>query len=183
MATVAEVPTEWTEYTFDIPKGAKYFAIRCTSNDKFIFLVDDVTYTPAGTPSDLAIVGYNVYRDGIKLNAEPVEEPNYTDATVTDGEHTYAVTVVYDKGESKISNIVTISVTNGINGIAANAAKISVSKQTITVTNAEGENVSIYTMDGKTVYNAEGATVTNIRVENGVYIVKVGNNTVKTVVK
>lgn len=183
VATVAEVPTDWTEYTFDIPEGAKYFAIRCTSNDKFIFLVDDVTYTPAGTPSDLAIVGYNVYRDGIKLNAEPVEEPNYTDATVTDGEHTYAVTVVYDKGESKISNIVTISVTNGINGIAANAAKISVSKQTITVTNAEGENVSIYTMDGKTVYNAEGATVTNIRVENGVYIVKVGNNTVKTVVK
>ncbi|NPD91277.1 CARDB domain-containing protein [Xylanibacter muris] len=181
--TAEVVPAEWTEYTAELPAGAKYFAIRSCAVSSFMLMIDDVTYETSSVPTDLAIVGYNIYRDGVKLNANPVEEAKYNDTDVTEGEHQYAVTVVYDKGESKISDIITVSVANGINGIAANAANISVSKQTITVTNAEGENVSVHTMDGKTVYNAEGATVTNIRVENGVYIVKVGKNVVKTVVK
>lgn len=117
---VAEVPVDWTEYTFNVPAGAKYFAIRCTSADQFIFLVDDVTYTPAGaSAADLSLIGYNIYRDGVKLNAEPVGETSYTDATATDGEHSYVVTVVYDKGESAASNIVEISVLSGISSVSA----------------------------------------------------------------
>ncbi len=117
---VAEVPTDWTEYSFDVPAGAKYFAIRCTSADQFIFLVDDVTYIPAGASAvDLSLVGYNIYRDGVKLNAEPVAETGYTDADVTAGEHSYAVTVVYDKGESAASNIFTIGVISGISSVSA----------------------------------------------------------------
>ncbi len=117
--TVAEVPVDWTEYMFDVPAGAKYFAIRCTSDDKFIFLVDDVTYTPAGaSAADLSLVGYNIYRDGVKLNAEPVAETSYTDAVGTVGEYSYVVTVVYDKGESAASNILTLSVTSGISSIS-----------------------------------------------------------------
>ena len=36
--------TTWTEYSVDLPEGAKYFAIRHTSNDKYGLMVDDVTY-------------------------------------------------------------------------------------------------------------------------------------------
>ncbi|MCM1079389.1 MAG: hypothetical protein NC116_06695 [Clostridium sp.] len=178
------VPDEWTEYTFDVPEGAKYFAIRCTSDDKFIFLVDDVTYIPAGASAgDLSLVGYNVYRDGEKINSEPVEETEYIDADAAEGVHSYVVTVIYDKGESKVSNVVTISVSTGIAGIATKATKVSVNGKTITVADAEGENVGIYTADGKTVYNGAGSAETNVRVENGVYIVRVGRNITKTVVK
>ncbi|MDE6353789.1 MAG: hypothetical protein K2L56_01810, partial [Prevotella sp.] len=117
--TVAAVPVDWTEYMFDVPAGAKYFAIRCTSDDRFIFLVDDVTYIPAGvSAADLSLVGYNIYRDGVKLNAEPVAETSYTDADAANGEHSYVVTVVYDKGESAASNILTLSVTSGISSIS-----------------------------------------------------------------
>lgn len=178
------VPGEWTEYTAELPAGAKYFAIRSCASSSFMLMIDDVTYEMTDVPSDLAIVGYNIYRDGVKLNAEPVEEANYTDATATEGEHLYAVTVVYDKGESKISNVFTITVASGINDIAAGkASKISVGNNTITVANAEGQGVAVYTADGKTVYNAAGKALTSIHVEKGMYIVRVGKETMKVVVR
>lgn len=182
---VDAVPTDWTEYTYNIPAGAKYFAIRCTSNDRFIFQVDDVTYIPAGASAgDLSLVGYNIYRDGVKINEAPVEETTYTDAAVTDGEHSYVVTVVYDKGESKASNVVVINFTaTGINDIAAKASNISIDNNAITIANAEGLNVSVYTADGKAVYNAAGSSLTTIPVKRGMYIVKVGKETLKAVVK
>ncbi|MBO5181953.1 MAG: hypothetical protein J6B92_08715 [Paraprevotella sp.] len=178
-----EVPAEWTEFTAELPEGAKYFAIRSCASGSFMLLVDDVTYEITEVPADLSIAGYNVYRDGVKLNAEPVEETTYTDADAAAGEHAYVVTVVYTQGESKASNVATVSVGTGIESMAAKASKVSVSRQTITVANAEGQEVSIYTADGKTVYKAAGQALTSIRVESGVYVVKVGKTTMKAVVK
>lgn len=117
--SIAVVPGEWTEVTAELPAGAKYFAIRSCAADGFMLMIDDVTYeTNGGVPTDLSLVGYNIYRDGVKLNAEPVGETSYTDATATDGEHSYVVTVVYDKGESAASNIVTLSVLSGISSVS-----------------------------------------------------------------
>lgn len=112
------VPGEWTEYTAQLPAGAKYFAIRSCAASNFMLMVDDVTYEMYQGFGDLSLVGYNIYRDGVKLNAEPVAEPSYTDADVTAGEHSYAVTVVYDKGESAASNIFTIGVISGISSVS-----------------------------------------------------------------
>ena len=36
--------TTWTQYSANLPEGAKYFAIRHTSNDKYGIMVDDVKY-------------------------------------------------------------------------------------------------------------------------------------------
>ena len=36
--------TTWTEYSATLPAGAKYFAIRHTSNDIYGMMIDDVTY-------------------------------------------------------------------------------------------------------------------------------------------
>ena len=117
--SIAVVPGEWTEVTAELPAGAKYFAIRSCAADGFMLMIDDVTYeTNGGVPTDLSLIGYNIYRDGVKLNAEPVGETRYTDATATDGEHSYVVTVVYDKGESAASNIVTLSVLSGISSVS-----------------------------------------------------------------
>lgn len=41
--TVNVNSTEWTEYTFNIPAGAKHVAINCASNDVFALFIDDVT--------------------------------------------------------------------------------------------------------------------------------------------
>ena len=181
---VAEVPEDWTEFTFDVPAGAKYFAIRCTSADRFIFLVDDVTYTPAGlSADDLSLVGYNIYRDGVKLNSEPVAETSFADGYMPDGIYNYVVTVVYDKGESAASNVFTIGVVDGISSVINASAKVSAAGRVITVAGAEGEQVSICTVDGKTIFDGKAADVTRVSVNGGVYIVKVGNTVTKAVVK
>ena len=184
LEAVDNVPEEWTEYSYDLPAGAKYFAIRCTSNDKFIFLVDDVTYIPANAAQqELALVGYNIYRDGEKINAEPVAETTYIDKTASEGTHTYVVTVVYDKGESKISNEVTIEVTSGINAITGKNVTISSGKNVINVANAEGMNVLVTGADGKTIFEGKGKENATVNVPSGIYVVKVGDTVVKTIVK
>ena len=41
--------TDWTEYTYDIPAGATYVAINCTSDDIFALFIDDVTISAEST--------------------------------------------------------------------------------------------------------------------------------------
>lgn len=112
------VPGEWTEYTAQLPAGAKYFAIRSCATSSFMLMVDDVTYEAYESFGDLSLVGYNIYRDGVKLNREPVAEPSFADGYMPDGTYNYVVTVVYDKGESVASNVFTIGVVDGISSVA-----------------------------------------------------------------
>ena len=70
---------------------------------------------PSSLKAPLAInelVGYNVYRNAVKINAEVVAELTYTDMEVPIGSFEYYVTAVYSGGESDPSNIVTIIVTD-----------------------------------------------------------------------
>lgn len=134
IATVENVPQDWTEYNYNLPEGAKYFAIKNVSNDKFFLFVDDVTYEAGSVSAELDLVGYNVYRDGEIINAEPVADTEYVDAEAEKGAHTYVVTTVYEQGESKPSN--EAAVTLSIGSIANDALKI------------EGD---IYSIDGKLI--------------------------------
>lgn len=47
--TVNVSSVEWTEYTFNIPAGAKRVAINCTSDDVFALFIDDVTIDGTAT--------------------------------------------------------------------------------------------------------------------------------------
>lgn len=102
-----ECPSWWVNYRIALPEGSKYFAIRYVSNNVYFFMVDDVTFIPAGTPRQLEFKGYNVYRNAMRLNAAPVAETRFT-ADAAEGENRYYVTAVYDRGESLGSNVVTL---------------------------------------------------------------------------
>ncbi|MDE7443104.1 MAG: choice-of-anchor J domain-containing protein, partial [Muribaculaceae bacterium] len=101
------VPGAWTKYEYEIPSGALYFAIRCVSDKCFFMMIDDITYTPA-VVDDAVLVGYNVYRNGIKLNDEPVKTTSYADNSA-DANAVNVVTAVYTEGESRPSNAVTLN--------------------------------------------------------------------------
>jgi len=60
--------------------------------------------------SNRALIGYNVYRNGVAI-ANLVTETIYTDANLDNGTYTYYVTAVYDNGESGPSNIVEVQIT------------------------------------------------------------------------
>lgn len=108
------VPKAWTEYSVDLPAGAKYFAIRCVTTNQYMLKVDDVTYMPVGAVSTLALTGYNVYRDGEFVAT--TTEPSFADTEAAEGSHKYVVTAVYNRGESMPSNEVSAD-RSGIAGV------------------------------------------------------------------
>ena len=118
-----ELPDEWTLITVDLPEGARRFAIRACATDAFMLMVDDIHYSPEGAVCSTTVEGYNIYRDGEKVNAEPVTETSFTDTEAPAGTHTYVVTIVYNKGESAPSNTVVV-VTTSIGNISVDAAPV-----------------------------------------------------------
>lgn len=184
------VPGDWTLYEVALPAGAKHFAINSCATGSFMLMVDDVTYVPSdggsGETGTLELQGYNVYRDGVKINDALVEEAEYLDTNVVEGEeYTYVVTAVYTTyGESAISNEVTITCTiSGVNGIADGAVAVSVDGSNIVVLNALGQNVTVSSVNGAVIFNGKGEARTVVAVGNGVYVVKAGNLVKKVVVK
>ena len=67
--------------------------------------LDDIRFSPAGTPIELELKGYNVYCNDRKLNDAPISATTFTAATDNDSDR-FFITAVYDRGESAASNIV-----------------------------------------------------------------------------
>ncbi|MBQ9645550.1 MAG: hypothetical protein IJV24_04205, partial [Prevotella sp.] len=91
----------WHEESFDVPEGARYFAIRhnteLTETDggdtaPSFFGLDDITYEIMSG----VVAGFRIYRDGELIAT--TREPRFTDDAATMGQHLYQVTVVYEDG-------------------------------------------------------------------------------------
>lgn len=182
---VEGVPGDWTMYTVDLPEGAKYFAIHSFATDSYMLMIDDVTYTPAVLAATLQIAGYNVYRDGVKINSELVYECEYIDNNVVeDTQYSYIVTVVYtEKGESKPSNEVVVLTPSGVDSVLSGEISIKAIDSKVVVSNAEGRDIVVSAANGSVVYRGIGQSKTEIALPGGVYIVKAGNKVVKVIVK
>lgn len=63
---------------------------------------------PAVKSAKAELEGYNVYRNGAKVNAATITETTYTE-TVEPGMYTYFVKAVYDEGESAATQSITLS--------------------------------------------------------------------------
>lgn len=116
----------WTEVKVDVPEGTRYFAIHhnTSSDQAFIFMIDDITYESSTGP-----VSYNIYRDGEYLsNSIKLESGDI----VWDGtDHNYSVTAVYADGSE--SEPTSIKVTTVIQKVGANGEIL----------------YDVYTIDGK----------------------------------
>lgn len=181
--TFKDISDQWTEYTVDLPEGALRFAVRGISNDCYMLTVDDITFIPASaTPDELTVIGYNIYRDKTLVNESPVAETSYVDTQVPAGVHSYQVSVVYDKGESALSDAASAE-TSSISAIGTSSVTIAAGDGSIIVGNAAGMEIFVYTPDGKTVASATGSARTEIAVAPGLYVVKAGATVAKVAVR
>lgn len=176
------VSEDWTEYKAALPEGAKYFAIRQTSDDTYALYIDDITFEAAAACEGLELIGYNVYRDGTRINDETVTDNWFIDRTIMSGSTEYRVSAVYNQGESRLSN--GFSLISGIDGIASSAVSISAGEGFISIIGAEGKHISICNVAGMTVYADDEATA-NVRVNAapGIYIVEAAGSVAKVSVK
>lgn len=176
-------PVQWYEEKVTLPEGARYFAIRCVSEDAYIFMVDDISfYASDSYTGELSLMGYNVYRDDVCLTAEPIMELEYTDTPDDTAFHNYAVTVVYDKGESAYSNILRIS-TLAVDGISADSVSVTGGHGNIVIAGAADMQVAVYAADGRTVTSFTGTGRDEVSVAAGVYVVSAGKKSCKVIVR
>ena len=178
-------PDSWQKIEVELPEGAKYFAIRNVSQwSNSQFFVDNVNFVAAGAePIQLKLKGYNIYRNGVKINDELVTEAGFTDLNPGEGDVSYYVSAVYDAGESSVSNEAVITVVTNVRGVVM-LSTVKTLPHAISISHAEGLPVAIYAASGATVFQGRG-TADNLKVSvaSGVYVVKVGDKSVKVLVK
>lgn len=155
--TLSTEGANWKEISVFVPKGTKYFAIHQTtpSANTYLFGIDDVTYEAGTECVDDQVVGYNVYRDGVKIGSVSGQDLAFSDDAL-EGDHYYNVTVVFKDAQG-----------NTTESAFSNTATISTSIEAIE--NAiQASSYNVYTLDGKAVMlNAKSLK----GLQKGVYIV------------
>ncbi len=178
---VDNIPNVWTDYSVELPEGALHFAIRYNAAELFMLMIDDINFT-AGTRADnLNLLGYNVYRDGDKLNSQTIETLSFVDTSVSEKESVYAVTAVYEYGES--APIYATVENSGIMNPHDIDAVIFAKDNNIIIKNASGSKAIVSTPDGKIVFSGICESETIINVATGIYIVNAGNRSIKVIIK
>ena len=174
----------WVKYSYTLPEAAKYFAIHYVGNEQFALFIDDIQYESL-TPMLLELQGFKVYRNNKLITSSVVEDLVYTDNTkLEDGKaYTYRVSTVYDKGESALSNEVTVIGTSGINDVN-HLSMVFAADNNIFIKNAEGKNVTVSAVNGINFYQGVAeSNLVSVALEDGVYIVTIDGATTKVVVK
>lgn len=146
----------WSSFSAQLPDGANYFAIRCTtkSDNAYCLLLDDISYYSGFGK----LQGYNVYRNGELVEHLDANATSYTlqyDPTAPPTR--YSVSAVYTGGESPAAS--SDECQTAINGITVDAL----------------HPVDVYTVDGKLVMkNATSLQMLKrgVYVINGVKVVK-----------
>lgn len=186
----AEAAIDWERVEVTVPDDARYIAIRYTASDCLGIMVDDITYTSA--LYGLKIAGYNVFRNGEKINDVLLTEPSYTDYDVRPGtDYEYAVSVVYNLGESVATEPLEIRTAgSGVDDVTNTGVIVLAEQGHVIVRSPEGADVSVWGLDGKQagskIIGEDGGTV-SIPVAPGLCLVRVvtaaGVETVKVVVR
>ena len=163
-----ETSSQWQQYFVVLPEGARYFAIRCTSDNTFMMLVDDASFVGAGEPRQIQLKGYNVYRNGERLNAAPVSTRSFVASRSGDADtDMFVVTTVYDAGESAVSNVVEVG-NSGISSVEGAVISAVVDGRDIVV-NGDVSSVEVFGVDGRSLYSGVSKRVAVASA--GVYIV------------
>ena len=169
LMTENKIRNKWKEYQVELPEGTKYFAIRVTSRFQQMLMLDDITYeSGVGT-----IIGFNIYRDGQNIATVDAQTTIFKDNTADKGNHNYTVTVIYDEGESRMSN--SVSAVTSLKDNAKAETIVRTIPGHIVISNSSGQKVAVFAASGKQVFSGSGQQNLLIPMMRNTYVVKVGN--------
>lgn len=175
------VPAQWTKLEFEVPAGTRHVALHSTSLCQSLLMVDDFELNN-GSFIETEIIGYNIYRDKVKLNAQPVTSLTFTDNADGDS-HIYSVSAVYDRGEGRISAPASVA-SSGIGSTVAGDIKVTSQRGSILVSGAEGLLIRVFDVAGRSIASVIGShAITRFDVEPGIYIVDIRGRSTKILVK
>lgn len=185
---VTDKSSSWNEYTFTLPENAKYFAIHVFddgSSTSNAMAIDDIKFQPGSV--QLVHTGYNVYRDEKMIaTIDDKAVVTFTDTQLVDStsEYSYAVSALYETGESLASDVLKLSnPVIGIEDIIGNQSVVT-NDGILKVTGFAGKQLNVYNVSGQAVVaKAIANDVETVALSNGVYIVSIANKNFKVVIK
>ena len=132
--------TNWQKVSVDLPKGVKYFAIHqnTPAATAFCFGVDDITYEIGAECANDEVIGYNVYRNGVKIASVGGSTLAYTDTDAAESSY-YNVTILFRDNNGNVTE-----------SSFSNTATIATSVETIEAM-AGASVYNVYTLDGTAV--------------------------------
>ena len=139
-----ELPGTWQQYSYYLPEGTRYFAINCVSDGAFAMFVDDLTFNDLTVPT-WELDHYNIYLNGEKIGETT---DNSYQGNVTDEKGEYTVKAIFDRGESPMSESITLRATG------------------VSLTEADNSEVRYFDVNGFEVKNPQPGSIL-IRVEGG----------------
>ncbi len=135
-----------------------------------------------------SLLGYNVYRDDVKINTDLILVTEYIDPLPPIGSHDYYVTAVYDEGESEPSNVASVIVTD-IDEISDISIQIypNPTDGLVTIKLPQGEtfNIEAFDITGKKVYGDILTATTRMNISDwkkGIYFLQIQNSSSKNTV-
>lgn len=101
-------------FEFAFPSTARYVAINCVTTKGLALCLDDITIASNKVlPNKSAhnyLLGYNVYRNGEKINAELIKKTSYQDIVPDYGNYSYQIEAVYEECVSEKSEALLVNV-------------------------------------------------------------------------
>lgn len=172
---------EWMEISVDVPAGTKHFAIHCISEIVMVLFIDDISFIPK--PAEATLIGYNVFKDGKKLNGAPVKERSYVDQGIEESA-VYHVTALYAEGESMPTARIAVSEMgeSATESVAEESYLLTIGSGCIEISSRRNIDIHILTIAGETVAQREISGVWRFNLSKGVYIVLVDGKAEKIIV-
>ncbi len=184
---VTDKSSSWKQYSFTLPENTKYFAIHVTddgSSTSTAMAIDDITFQPGST--QLVHTGYNVYRDAqLIASINDKTTVTYEDANMADDavQYEYAVSAVYESGESLASDtVVVVKTVTSIEDVD-NSKAIYATQGALNVCGYAGETLQVYTLAGQLVASKTVSNNDTVALAAGIYVAKVADKHVKVIVK
>lgn len=113
---------------------------------------------PLSDAPSFVLLGYNIYRDGLRLNTDPIPDLFYDDMLDLPGEYSYCLKAQYDIGESN-ADCITVDVAVAVKDPGASVLTISPNpaRDLITIrSDVPVDQIRIFDLRGKEVLHQNG---------------------------
>ncbi|MDE5643418.1 MAG: choice-of-anchor J domain-containing protein [Muribaculaceae bacterium] len=168
---------EWQKVELTLPEDARYFCIHYTGCSQMGIMVDNITYSPV--TGSLVLTGYDVFRNGMKINEELVKENSYTDTGAPEGDNVYSVAAVYDRGTSNACPGIIVGRTAADSPAAG--CRISATPGRLTVSTGSPTGITVWRIDGTPAVRTTVEGTESFELPRGIYIVTTAGSRHKVV--
>ncbi len=176
---------QWTQYQVDLSAYHNMdarLAVQCVTNDGFVAQVDDIRIAPAGEMTSQSLGFVNSY--DVSLDASHygnTGKPTMTLKGLQNGSHTFGVKANYATGSSEEAQYqLTLA---GVDGVKATISSVIGGKGEIVISADTAMPYQVADMAGAVIATGSVEGTQRIAAAPGVYIVRLGNTALKTVVK